>query len=210
MSIPDPRLTEITRSRYQRISSQYDCMEGNAEKRFSPWRKRLWSLVQGEVILEVGVGTGKNMPYYPNDKLITAIDLTPGMLDIAIKRAQEMGINPDLRLADAQSLPFSNAFFDTAIATFVFCSVPNPVLGMREMGRVVKPGGNIFFLEHMRSENPVIGKIMDWVNPVIVRRMGANINRRTVENIREAGLIIDQIEDIGGGGIIKLISAHPL
>jgi ubiquinone/menaquinone biosynthesis C-methylase UbiE len=152
---------------------------------------------------------GKNFPYYPSGKSITAIDLTPGMLDRAIKRAREMGIRVDLRLADAQSLPFPENRFDAAVATFVFCSVPNPVLGMREMGRVVKPGGKILFLEHMRSRNPVIGKIIDWVNPFVVRAMGANINRRTLENIQQAGLIIDHVEDLGAGGIFKLIIAHP-
>jgi ubiquinone/menaquinone biosynthesis C-methylase UbiE len=185
-------------------------MEGLAEGRYRPWRENLWLLVSDSRVLEAGVGTGKNMPFYPANVSITAIDLTPGMLQRAQKRAADLGLasRVDLRLGDVQELDFPNSVFDTAIATFVFCSVPDPVLGLSELKRVVKPGGRILLLEHMRSANPFWGAIMDFLNPVVVRMMGANINRRTVENVRSTGLEIERVEDLGGGGIFKLIAAR--
>ncbi len=204
----DVRATATTRARYQRLAPMYDRMEAMSERQFRAGRQKLWSLVQGPRVLEVGVGTGKNMPFWPPAVKMTAIDLTPGMLNKAQRRAAELKLSVDLRLGDVQALKFPDASFDTAIATCVFCSVPDPVLGLRELKRVVKPGGLVILLEHMRSPNAVIGKIMDGLNPLVVRVMGANINRRTVENVRAAGWSIEQVQDLGMGGIVKLIVAQ--
>ena len=203
--------TAVTRERYQRISSIYDRMEGLMEHRFRPWREKLWQFACGPRILEVGVGTGKNMGFWPKDCKVTAIDLTPGMLDIARQRAQALNREADdLFLADVQHLNFPSGIFDTVVATFVFCSVPDPVQGLRELARVVRPDGHILLLEHVRIDRPIIGPVMDFLAPIIVRLNGANINRRTVANVGLAGLKIDHIIDLDKMGMFKLIFACPM
>jgi ubiquinone/menaquinone biosynthesis C-methylase UbiE len=204
----DEKETARTRARYQRIAPLYDWMEIIAERRYQPWRTKLWSLVYGPNVLEIGVGTGKNMPYYPKGVDVTAVDLSPGMLERARKRAAKTNVYANLKTGDAQNLGFPDEAFNDVVETFVFCSVPDPLLGLDEMARVVKPGGRVFMLEHVRAENPVLGTLMDVLNPVSVRMTGANINRRTVENVDRSGLQLERVEDLGIGDIFKLIVAR--
>lgn len=205
---PDHRATMLTRQRYQRIAPIYDLMELLPERQFRPWRELLWSLVEGPEVLEVDVGTGANLEFYPEGMHVTAIDLAPGMLDRAAKRARQLGVQVDLRLMDAQKLEFPDATFDTVAGTCVFCSVPDAVLGLREVKRVTKPGGQVLLLQHVRSESPLVGKLMDLLNPLVVRMTGSNINRRTVEDVQQAGLAIDQVKNLGMGDVFKLIVAR--
>ena len=206
----DPELTTKTRNRYDRIASLYDLWELPIERFFySPWRKRLWAGVKGPEVLEVGVGTGKNMPYYPDDVHAAAIDLSERMLSLAHRRAKRLELSVDLYQMNAQALTFPSDTFDTVVATFVFCSVPDPVLGLRELGRVCRPEGEIRLLEHMRARSRALGRLMDIANPLVVRTIGANINRHTVENVEEAGLRIERVEDLSVQGVFKLIVAKP-
>jgi len=199
------RKVNLTERRYNRIAPFYDLMEWVTERSaFREWRNDLWSRVPPGKVLEVGVGTGKNIPYYPKGADVTAIDLSEGMLTKAKERGKSLDVKVDLQHMDVQSLSFPDNTFDSAVATFVFCSVPLPVRGLQELNRVVKSGGDIWLLEHVRINKPLIGSIMDTANPLIVRMMGANINRRTVENIKNAGLQIVNVESLKGD-LVKLI-----
>lgn len=176
--------TERIRKRYDRIAYFYDYLEKPMENMvLGKWRKHLFQEVKGKV-LEVGVGTGKNIEHYHDAIEVTAIDFSQKMLLIAEKRAENLGKNVDLRKMDVQCMSFSDDTFDHVIATCVFCSVPNPVKGFAEIGRVLKPQGKVILIEHVRSEEKLLGLLMDVMNPLVVNFYGANINRRTEENIR--------------------------
>jgi len=187
MGTIDARATAATRARYDRIARMYDAMERGSERRFAPWREALWQQVRGPRVLEVGGGTGKNMPFYPPGMDITAVDLSPRMLERARTRAAREGYGVNLQEADIQALPFPDASFDTVVATFVFCSVPDPILGLGELRRVLVPCGQLLLLEHVLARHPLLRTLMQAANPVVVRLMGANVNRRTVQNVQRAG-----------------------
>jgi len=202
--------TSQTQKRYDRQAGLFDFWEAPVEAlAFKRLRKRLWSEVRGERILEVGVGTGKNLPHHPEGSRSVAVDLSPRMLRRAARKAGRLGRDLDLVLADAQRLPFRDGVFDAAAATFVFCSVPDPVLGLGEVRRVVRQDGGLHLMEHVRSRTPVAGRLMDWTNPLWVRVSGANINRDTVGNVERAGFELDGVES-RMFGILKLIRGKVL
>jgi phosphatidylethanolamine/phosphatidyl-N-methylethanolamine N-methyltransferase len=199
----------LTRERYERVASFYDSLEAPMERfRFSSWRCRLRNRIAGNRALEAGVGTGKNLPYYPPGVKVTAIDLSPRMLERARRRASALGLEVELVEMDVQHLEFPDNVFDTVFATFVFCSVPNPVPGLRELRRVCKPAGRLLLLEHVRPGNPLLGLLFKVLNPIVVRMVGANINRRTMENVRRAGWRI-RVEERLFSDIVVWIEAEP-
>jgi ubiquinone/menaquinone biosynthesis C-methylase UbiE len=143
LKTPNPNRT---RKRYDRLARLYDFLEWPIEHfRFASWRVRLKNCIRGSHTLEVGVGTGKNLPYYPEDLNVTAIDLSPRMLVRAHAKAERIGSKVNFIEMDIQQLNFPDHYFDTIFATFVFCSVPDPVAGLRELRRVCKPDGKLFF-----------------------------------------------------------------
>ena len=172
----------------------------------NPHRQYIWSKVGDRDVLEVGVGTGNNIRYYPPNAKITAIDYSENMMAYAKKQAQAQNRELDFHFMDVQSLDFEDNIFDQAVVTYVFCSVPNPIAGLNELKRVVKPGGDIFLLEHGRINRPVIGKIMDIMNPIIAFFSGENINRQVDQYVEHVGLEILEMKSYNDG-LIKIIHA---
>jgi ubiquinone/menaquinone biosynthesis C-methylase UbiE len=178
---------QLVRRRYDRLAPMYDALESVVEPRFRRWRREQWALVPGGDVLEVGVGTGKNVPFYPTGARVTALDVAPHMLARAERRARRLGVSASFELADAQALPHGDASFDAVVGTFVYCSVPDPVLGLREAQRVLRPGAKLILVEHVLSRRWFLRWLMRVMDPVTSRIWGAHMNRDTVENVRAAG-----------------------
>lgn len=202
--------TAHTRSRYDLIAPFYDFFERPVERRlFRDWRGQLWDRVRGENVLELGVGTGKNIPYYPPGARVTGIDLSEKMLARArAVAAAHADKEVTLRVMDAERLDFEKDVFDETVATFVFCSVPDPVRGLREALRVTRPGGRLLLLEHMRSTQPALARTMDVLDPLVHWFTGVHIARRTVANVECAGWMVDHVEALDRRSIVRRIEAH--
>jgi ubiquinone/menaquinone biosynthesis C-methylase UbiE len=176
--------------RYDRIARVYDVFEAPMDVMGgTARRRRVLGPARGRT-LEVGVGTGRNLAHYPPGVDLTGIDVSRRMLSRARTRARRLGSAARLELADVEHLPFADASFDTVAATCVFCSVENPVRGLEEVRRVVRPDGQVLLLEHVRPEGRVMGWLADVVSPITRRLFGPEMNRRTEENVRRAGLDI--------------------
>ena len=181
---------ERVQRRYDRVAPFYDTLESIMELRAAQWRRDLWTEVTDGDVLEVGVGTGKNLRFHPTLARVTAIDLAPKMLE----------------RADVQALRYRDGSFDVAVATFVFCSVPDPVLGLRELRRVLRPGGRLLLLEHVLSERRWLRRIMCGLDPITARVVEAHIARETIASVREAGFTIREEKDLALD-VVKRIDA---
>jgi len=202
------------KSIYERNSKFYDFFESPMEFiTFKSLRNRFFKRVFEETegkdlrVLEIGIGTGKNLPYYPENLKIYGCDLSYGMLEKAKKRSEDLKRKVFLLNTDAQLLGFKDNSFDIVITTFVFCSVAEPVTGLKEIKRVLKPGGKLFMLEHVRAENEFFGKIMDIIDPITFNLTGAHINRKTKENLIKAGF---EVKEEKIGGILRIFCSRKL
>ena len=191
---------------YDRVAPVYDLYSGPME-----WmggarrRRRVLARAAGEV-LEAGVGTGLNLEHYPPGVHVTGIDISAQMLARARRRAEAAAVDVTLDVADVEDLPYGDDRFDTATATCVFCSVADPVQGLRELARVTKPQGRVLLLEHVRPRNRLLGALADLVSPLTRRLFGPEVNRRTERNVEVAGL---EIVTVGREGVWREIEARP-
>jgi ubiquinone/menaquinone biosynthesis C-methylase UbiE len=178
--------TSLARKRYNRNSRFYDFIEFPIEfLLFRHWRKYLFKHIKGPRVLEIGIGTGKNLKYYRNDYFPVAIDLSEGMLSQAKPIAKSKGVS--LVQMDAQRLAFPDNTFDTVLGTFVFCSIPDAVKGLREIKRVLKPDGQLLLVEHVLPKNALLRFLFNLFDPIMVSLVGAHIARKTSDNILKAG-----------------------
>jgi demethylmenaquinone methyltransferase/2-methoxy-6-polyprenyl-1,4-benzoquinol methylase len=195
-------------SKYDRISAIYDLLELPVEVfLYGGWRDEALSKLKGRV-LEVGVGTGRNLKYYSSGALVTGIDNSEGMLEKARKKAEDMQ-NVTLFLMDAEHMEFPDNTFDYVVTTFVLCSIPDPVKALKEMRRVLKPSGELVALEHMRSKNSFIALIEDLINPIMFFFIGDDMTRNTVGNIKKAGFTIIEEKNLAFKDVFKKIRAKP-
>jgi phosphatidylethanolamine/phosphatidyl-N-methylethanolamine N-methyltransferase len=179
---------------------------------FHPGREaavRLLDIRPGEHVLEVGIGTGLNLPLYAPHCRITGIDLSEEMLEKAQDKVMELGLgNVTLKAMDAAVMDFGDDEFDSAVATYTISAVPDPVGVLREMRRVVKPGGAIVLLNHFRSQKPVIGRLEDLLAPVCTR-LGWKSNLALEPLLRQVGLIADisaTVNLFNGWRLIKCVN----
>lgn len=170
--------TALVRRRYDRIAGVYDALD-TMELGARRWRPHLLGDLDDCDVLEVGIGTGKNLPFYPPHARVTGIDVAPRMLARASARAARLGRACQLELADVQALPYADASFDAVVSTFVFCSVPEPSRGLREILRVLRPGGRLRMLEHVLSRHTVMRLLMRALDPLTARLWGAHLTRET-------------------------------
>lgn len=176
--------------RYQRIAWAYDFLDLAFEYgRYRKIRPQMFGGLSGR-ILDAGVGTGRNFPFYPPSSEIVGIDLSPAMLGRAKRRLPSAAAPVQLRQMDVTQLDFPDAHFDAAVATFLFCVLPDElqVAGMRELRRVVKPGGIIRCLEYTRPSSGMRRAMTRLWEPWVHWAYGAGFDRRTEQKAPEAGL----------------------
>lgn len=180
-----------TGGRYDRYARFYDVIETVFENiLFKRFRGETIGVLTGKV-LEIGVGTGKNLQYYEGKADVTAIDISPGMISYAKKKAVKLDLNVEFHLMDAQELEFEDETFDYVVGSFVLCSIPDPVKALREFQRVLKPKGKIVFIEHVLSKNKLIALLEHLHNPITRYFFGFNVNRDTRKNIETSGWKIE-------------------
>jgi len=174
---------------------------------FRRWRKEALSGLKGKV-LEVGIGTGRNLKYYPVGCSVTGIDYSERMLKKAREKAKGLK-KVTLLLMNAEHLEFPDNSFDYIVTTFVLCSVPDPVRALKEMRRVLKPSGELIAIEYIHSSNRYIAWIEKLINPVVCSLIGDNMNRKTIENFRRAGFTIKEVKNLIFEDFFKNVRAKP-
>ena len=203
-------MTQTDGRTFDRIASPYDRGMAPLEKLgLARLRSRLVPHARGRV-LEIGVGTGANLPYYPPSACVTAIDESPDMLSVAAQRAEALGACVSLGLMDVESLAFPSGHFDTIVASLVFCSVVDQERALGELRRVLdRSNGRILLLEHTRPRSRPLAWLADLLNiPWYAFNGRCNLNRETHQAVARAGFELEQVESVLGG-IVRLIVARP-
>src|ERR687888_1878793 len=165
----DPGETERVLRVYEKEAHKYDRQMNFFDRLlFAGGREWVCGQPQGGV-LEIGVGTGRNLPHYRDGVRLTGVELSPAMLEIARARARELGRDVDLRVGDAQALEFPDESFDTVVCTLALCTIPDDRRAVAEARRVLRPGGRLLLLEHVRSPIAAVRTLQRLLEPLFVR-----------------------------------------
>ena len=207
------RMCQTPAARQKRVWDKaapgYDKQIAFFEKvQFAGGREWLGQRARGRV-LEVAIGTGRNLPCYPADVTITGIELSPAMLDIARQRAMSLGRDVDLREGDAEHLPFGEAAFDTVVCALSLCTIPSPVAALGEMRRVLGPGGRLLLLDHIGSSWPPV-YVAQWLaERVTIRTAGEHFTRRQLPLVTAAGFQVMETERLKAGTVERIHAVKP-
>ena len=168
---------------------------------------RAWACGQahGEV-LEIAIGTGRNLPYYPADVTLIGIDLSPAMLEHARRRAATLGRAVTLLEGDVQSLPCADGSFDTVVSTLTLCSIPDEQRAVREVWRVLRPGGRFVALEHVGSPQPIVRGVERLLEPLAIRFQGDHLLREPAAVAQGAGFTVERVERSHLGIVERLVA----
>jgi len=182
------------RSRF--FAFTYDRFSKGSERAgLAEMRRNLIAGASGDV-LEIGGGTGANLGYYgAGVESVTITEPEPPMLKRLQRKAREQNSHATVLRAPAEDLPFEDASFDTVVSTLVLCGVDDQPRAVRELRRVLRPGGRLMFIEHVRSDEPRVAKMQDRMNPLNRFMVCCDCNRPTLETIRSAGFDVTALEE---------------
>lgn len=203
--------TPVARQRrvWNKQAPRYDRQIAIFDKNwFGGGRQWLGQRARGRV-LEVAVGTGRNLPFYPADVTLTGIELSPGMLAIARQRAVTLNCDVDLREGDAEHLSFDDGAFDTVLCALALCTIPSPVAALGEMRRVLRPGGRLLLLDHIGSTWPPVYAAQWLVEQVTSRTAGEYFTRRQLPLVTAAGFQIVEDERLKAGTVERIHAVKP-
>ena len=205
------RRNEIVRRSWARQASRYDRSMSFFERRVFGEDHRTWaaSRARGK-ILEVGIGTGLNLPLYPPEPELHGLDLSSEMVDLARERARSLDRAIDLRVGDAHELPYKSGSFDTVVSTYTLCNVPDHSLAIQEMKRVLRPGGRLILVDHVRSSMLPIYLIQKGVEFFSLRLQSESQTRRPLEQVERAGFEVVERDRMRAGVIERLVAMNPL
>ncbi len=199
--------TKRVRGLYDTMAERYDRSMGLCE-RLLIGGGRSWVCAQAQgATLEVAIGTGRNLPLYPAEVRLTGVELSPAMLEIARTRARTLGRAVDLRVGDAQALEFPDGSFDTVIFTLALCTIPDDRRAVAEAIRVLRRGGRLLWLEHVRSPLWPVRAVERLLDPICVRTEADHLLREPLEHLAGAGVEIAQIAR-SRWGIIERVAAR--
>jgi ubiquinone/menaquinone biosynthesis C-methylase UbiE len=199
--------TERVRRLQDREAPRYDRNISIFERTlFGDGRRWVCEQARGQV-LELAIGTARNLPYYPADVTLTGIELSPEMLAIGEQRADQLGRQVDLRVGDAQALELSAESFDTVVCTLGLCTIPDPRRAVAEARRVLRPGGRVLLLEHVCSPVGAVRAIERLLEPLFVRLAADHLTREPLDYLRDEGFEIERLER-SKWGIVERVSAR--
>jgi ubiquinone/menaquinone biosynthesis C-methylase UbiE len=201
------RANELRRRNYAKEASKYDKSMGFFERWVFGPEHRMWACSKAiGATLEVAVGTGLNLPHYPSDVQLTGVDLSPEMLTVAAETAEKLGRVIELREGDAQDLPFVDRSFDTVVCTYALCSVPDEARAISEMERVLKPGGRLILVDHVRSTATPILWLQRLYEFIPSRTKGEYMTRRPALHVMNANFEIEARDRLRAGIVERLVA----